>query len=192
MWRMLVVRHNCKDGIEIRFRDINIIENMKYKIEFKKQTNWIFAVFLGFFTIVLIAILATIMYGLVTTPGRIQDFAFIIIAMILIGLLILDRFLWQIKGVELLLITDKIILIKKGKLYKSTKQIDFNDYESISFDKDNQTSIIAKLYGLKGGNIRINYLGRQTRFGQDISLKLAEIVVKEIDNEIKKIIKNYA
>jgi hypothetical protein len=169
-----------------------MIEDMKYKIEFKKQTNWIFAIFLGLFIIILIAILATIIYGLITTPSRIQDFAFIVIIMILIGLVILDRFLWQIKGVELLLITDKLILIKKGKLYKSTKQIDFNEYESISYDKDNQTSIIAKLYGLKGGNIRINYLGRQTRFGQDISLKLAEIVTKEIDNEIKKIINNYA
>jgi hypothetical protein len=132
------------------------------------------------------------MYGLITSPSRIKDFAFIVIVMIIIGLLILDRFLWQIKGVELLLITDKIVLIKKGKLYKSTKQIDFNEYESISFDKDNTTSIISKLYGLKGGNIKINYLGRQTRFGQDISLKLSEIVSNEIDIELRKIQNNHA
>jgi hypothetical protein len=159
-------------------------DDIKYKIECKKHTKWMFALFLGLFLIILITILSTILYGLINTPSRIGDFAFFVIVMIVFGLIILDRFLWQIKGVELLMITNKIVLIKKGKLFKSTKQIDLNEFESVSFDQDNETAMISKLYGLKGGKIKINYLGHCTRFGQDISFDFAEIISKEIEDKI--------
>jgi len=163
-----------------------------FKIELKKRINWPFTIFLGLWLIIWIAIFGTIFYGLITTPNRIGDLVFVVILGIIIGLWVVDRFLWQISGVELLIITNKIELIKKGKLYKSCQKIDFLEYESVSFDEDIQTPFWIKLYGLKGGKIIINYLGHKVRFGQDTSISYAEIAANEIDKEIKNRIYNYA
>ena len=99
---------------------------------------------------------------------------------------IIDLFLWQIRGVEQFVITDRIEIIKRGKLFKSVSEIDFIDFESITYDDDKTTPFWIKLVGSSGGKIRIAYLGRGIRFGQDISLIMAEIVSKEIDDEMRK------
>jgi len=159
---------------------------IKYKVEFKIMTNWLFTIFIGLSIIVLFAILGTILYGLIGMPDRISDLAFVVVLLILIGVWIIDIFLWQIRGVEQFVITDRIEIIKRGKLFKSVSKIDFIDFESISYDDDKTTPFWIKQYGLSGGKIRIKYLDRGIRFGQDISLIMAEIVSKEIDDEMRK------
>jgi hypothetical protein len=161
-------------------------KEIKYKVEFKKRTNWPFAIFMGLSIIVLFAILGTILYGLIGMPDRISDLAYVVVILILIGIWIVDVFLWQIRGVEQFVITNRIEIIKRGKLFKSVSKIDFIDFESITYDDDKTTPFSIKLYGLSGGKIRIKYLGRGIRFGQDISLIMAEIVAKEIDDEMRK------
>ena len=159
---------------------------IKYKIEFRKITNWPFTIFIGLSMIVLFAILGTILFGLIGMPDRISDLAYVVVILILIGIWIIDVFLWQIRGVEQFVITDRIEIIKRGKLFKSVSKIDFIDFESITYDDDESTPFWMKQYGLSGGKIRIKYLGRGIRFGQDISSIMAEIVTKEIDDEMGK------
>ena len=159
---------------------------IKYKVEFKIMTNWLFTIFIGLSIIVLFAILGTILYGLIGMPDRISDLAFVVVLLILIGVWIIDIFLWQIRGVEQFVITDRIEIIKRGKLFKSVSKIDFIDVESITYDDYNTTPFWIKLFGLSGGKIRIKYLGRGIRFGQDIPSIMAEIVSKEIDDEMRK------
>jgi hypothetical protein len=171
------------------------VENMgnviHYKVEFRKETNWVMAIFLGAFILALIAILGTIIYGLIGSPGRISFFAFPIILMILAGAWVLDRFLWQIRGKEIVLITDKIEIIKNGKLYATSYHIALDEIEAVSFDDDRNTSFWIRLYGISGGKLVLEYLGRKSRVGQDISLGLAEIVAKEMDYEIRKLLNNF-
>jgi hypothetical protein len=169
-----------------------IYNDIRLKVEFKKNTNWLFTIFLGLWIIGLILIIGTIIWGLIGMPERISDFAFVLVLSTFVGSWILDRFLWQIRGCEVLVITDKIEIIKTGKLFDSKKSIDFYEYESISFDDDAMTSFWAKLYGLKGGKIRIKYLDRELRVGQDITIDLAESVSKEFNDKIEKLRNNYA
>lgn len=168
-----------------------IIEEIKFKAEFKKKTNWLFAIFIGIWILGLILITGTIIWGLTGMPERISDFAFVLVLSTLIGAWILDRFLWQIHGSEVLVISDKIEIIKTGKLFESKKSIDFYEYESISFDNDTHTPFWLKLYGLKGGKIRIKYLDHELRVGQDITLDMAESVSKEFNDTIEKSINIY-
>jgi len=159
---------------------------IKYKVEFRKMTNWPFTIFIGLWIIGWFAILGTIFYGLIGTPDWINDLAFEIVLILLSGIWVIDLFLWQIRGVEQFVINDRIEIIKCGKLFKSVSKIDFIDFESITYDDYNTTPFWIKLFGLSGGKIRIKYLGRGIRFGQDISLIMAEIVSKEIDDEMRK------
>jgi len=169
-----------------------IIEEIKFKVEFKKNTNWLFAIFIGIWILGLILINGTIIWGLIGMPERISDFAFVLVLSTFIGAWILDRFLWQIRGSEVLIISDKIEIIKTGKLFESKKSIDFYEYESISFGNDTTTPFWLKLYGLKGGKIRIKYLDHELRIGQDITLDMAESVSKEFNDTIEKSRNNYA
>ena len=84
--------------------------NVKYRAEFKKKTNWIFTIFIGIWIIALAAIF--IAFSLITFHERIYGLIFILLLMILIGAWVLDRFLWQIRGREELIITNKIEIIK--------------------------------------------------------------------------------
>jgi len=158
--------------------------NVKYRAEFKKKTNWIFTIFIGIWIIALTVIF--IAFSLIAFHERIYGLIFILLLMILIGAWVLDRFLWQIRGREELIITNKIEIIKSGKLVKSTKNIEFFEYESIEYDNDSKTPWWIKLYGLSGGKICIKYLGREVRIGQNINLPLAESVSGECRNLIEK------
>ena len=128
---------------------------IKYKVEFRKRANWPFTIFMGLSIIVLFAILGTIFYGLIGMPNRISDLAFVVVLLILIGVWIIDLFLWQIRGVEQFVITNRIEIIKCGKLFKSVSKIDFIDFESITYDDDQTTPFWIKLFALSGGKIRI-------------------------------------
>lgn len=167
------------------------IDKNRFKVEFRKKTNWIFTIFIGLWIIGLIVVYCTIIWGLIGMPERISGFAFALVLMTLTGVWVLDRFLWQIRGREVLEISDKIEIIKTGKLLESIKSIDFYEYDSTSFDNDTKTTYWAKLYWLKGGKIRIKFLDRELRFGQDITLELAETVSKEINEKIEKSRNNY-
>ena len=56
---------------------------IKYKVEFRKRTNWPFTIFIGLSIIILFAILGTILYGLIGMADRIRDIALVVALLIL-------------------------------------------------------------------------------------------------------------
>jgi len=167
-------------------------KEIKYRMDFKKKTSLPFSIFIGIFLFLGALIFGNLVYIIVGEPERINGLLFVMILIIIVLVFVLDILLWQLKGVEILIISDKIELIKNGKLFKMRKSIDFNELESISIDNDPDTPFLIKLFGLSGGKIIIKYLGRSTRIGQDISISYAEIAVEELDKVISRTINNKA
>lgn len=158
-----------------------------YKITFKKKTSLTITLFLGAGIVIGSMILATIIYGLTGEPGRIKDFSIIVVLLALFIIVLVDRFLWLTRGIETLIINENIEVQKRGNIFSSKKIITFSEFESFDYGNDTQIHFWIRLYGISGGKIIINYLGRSLRIGQDISLNQAKIIVEEIDTVLYKI-----
>lgn len=126
-------------------------------------------------------------YGLATTPSRIDDLILIWIILVIAAFVAINYLTWQIKGQENLLLTDKQIeLCNSGTWFKRKIEIDYSEAENIYFDNDNETPWWIKFWGIGGGKVRIEYLGRKCRFGQDLTLEQAKSMSEKIKNEFDK------
>lgn len=163
---------------------------VRYKVAFKVRTDLPFTLFLGLCLLTLSVMLLLLFYRMAVSPDKIKTQILPAILMIIAGLWILDRFLWQIHGTEQFQISDKIEIVNGGKLFKSTTRIEFNEFESIYHDDRQGASLAGRLFGLRGGKIIIEYAGRKIRFGKHISTTMAGIVANEIDKEMGKITEN--
>ena len=155
-----------------------------YKIDIKKRTSWPLAIFLGLFLFSGIGILGTIIYGIISESQSFDEFYFSAFILLVVLIIVADILLWQLKGVESIIIDNEIRLIKHGKLFEMKRSIKFNEFESIQVANDLESPFWIKIYGLGGGKIIFNYLGRKAKIGQDISIDYAEIVADEIDRII--------
>ena len=145
------------------------------------------ALFLGTAIVISLSILSTIIYGLINEPERIKDFVIVVLLLSLLIIFMVDLFLWQIRGVEILIINDNIEILKKGKIFKSKRSILFSEFESFDYGNDDNLPLWIRLYGINGGKIIINYLGKSVRIGQDISINQAKTIVEEVDFILNRI-----
>ena len=163
-----------------------------YKIIFKKTTSLTITLFLGTAITIGLMILSTIIYGLIGEPERIKDFAIVVVLLAIFIIFLLDRFLWQIRGIEILIINQNIEVLKKGNIFQSKKIVTFSEFESFDYGDDDKIPFWIRLYGINGGKIIINYLGKSLRIGQNISINQAKIIVEEIDHTLERINDNFA
>jgi hypothetical protein len=157
-------------------------EKPRYQITLRKTTSLTLSLFLGAALVVGLMILSTILYGLAGDPERIKDLAFAVVLLALSIIFVLDRVLWQIRGIEMLIIDENIEVLKKGTIFNSRKVITFSEFESFDYGNDNKIPLMIRVYGIKGGKIIINYLGRSLRLGQDLSISQAKTIVEEVDH----------
>jgi len=153
----------------------------------KKKTNWFLTIFVSIWVIGLIFIIGVISYGLITTPSRIDDLIAVLIFMILIAFLAIDYLRWQLRGQEIIIFDEAKIEIKNsGTFFTSRTIINYFEAENIEPDTDEDTPKLIKFWGIGGGKIKIEYLGRRKRFGQDLTPKEAERIGKEMKLEIER------
>lgn len=96
------------------------------------------------------------------------------------GLYIIDHFLWQIRGREIIIISNNLEIKKTGKLFKTCSTIEFSSINSISYSKEN---FIIKYFTepfFKNGVIKIKTKQGCCRVGQDISEQLAQKVISDL------------
>jgi len=161
-------------------------KELQYKL--KKKPNKFLTVFVAIWTIGVFGLILTIIYGLYTTPSRINDFIIIVGFMIIGFLLGFDYINWQIRGKEILTVSENNIEIKNtGTFFKRHLIIQYYELEKITFDNNKETLHWIRFWGIGGGLIKIEYLGRKKRFGQDLKLKEAEKICNEINEYIEKI-----
>jgi hypothetical protein len=163
---------------------------IKYKVVIKKVQDVILTLQLGLFLIVWLFITTPLTYGVISTL-RFDMFTLSDSFFLLVGLYVIDQFLWQVNGKEVIILTDLLEIHKLGKLLKMKTFIKLSKIDSISYSEDNQTNYFLKTYFYKGGNIRIMTSDNCIRLGQNIPSNLAKKIVSELEEEIKKINVNY-
>jgi hypothetical protein len=83
-------------------------------------------------------------------------------------------------GKEIIHLSTKMKIKKRGKLFSSVRGIQYNEIDKIIVETDNDTPFILKFYGLKGGILKICFLGTFLRIGQGLSLKDGESIREQI------------
>lgn len=147
---------------DMKNKDIN--SDLKYFIELKKDSNTLTTLFFGIVILVWIIILIPFSYGVISTC-EFDSFALADLILFIFRLFIIDQFLWQINGKEIILISDGIQIHKTGKLFKMKTQIEISKIESISYINDNQTMKFEEDYLYRGGKIKIQTKNRYIRIG---------------------------
>ena len=67
-----------------------------------------------------------------------------------------------------------------GTLFHRRLHLRWDEIEEITTDDDSSTPWWIKAWGIGGGKVVLTYLGRNRRFGQDLSLREAERIAVEI------------
>ncbi len=150
-----------------------------------KETNWFISVLLILFTTASFIMVLILIYGLIGTPSRISDLIGFLIVLVFAVFFALNHLLWQLFGKERLVFhSDRIEVKKTGTLISRKQEMLYVEIESIDFDNDNETPYWIRFWELGGGKIKINYLGRTKRLGQDLSIQAAQKLAKELQEEL--------
>lgn len=149
-----------------------IIETDKeLNIIIKKKPNWLVLIMTGLWLIHWVVIITIIFYGIITDPEKFdEELFFAIFIMIVVGLLILKIFLWNLKGKEIVTINNNELIIKKAGTilsFPSKYRIDY--LENISITENATTPKWIKTMGLGGGQIEFIYLDNIKYFGQSLN-----------------------
>jgi hypothetical protein len=157
----------------------------KYKA--KVITKWFQTIFMSIWTIMCIVIFFVLLVGLYQHPNRISDLWFIGIVILLASFLSTNYLTWQLKGQEILILNDKTLELRnKGTFFTKILRINYFEIDNIISDTDKETPWWIKFWGIGGGKIRIEYLGRKRRFGQDLTMKQAKSMTEKIKMEFDK------
>ncbi len=159
-----------------------------YFKELKVKTNWIAVFLLIPWLLIDIAGLCFIGYGLIFHADRVGDMWLIWVFFFVIGVFALNIVVWNLRGKEIISITENGITLKKtGNLISTINNITYNELESVNCDNDDETPLWRKFWRIGGGKIIVRYLGTQKRFGQGLDLKTAEQITSNIRATIEKI-----
>jgi hypothetical protein len=159
-----------------------------YSNELKIKTNWVVVLLLMPWLLFDIAGLSFIGYGLIFHADRVGDMWLIWIFFFVAGIFALNIVVWNLRGKEIISVTEKGITLKKiGNLFSTTNNIEFNELESVNYDKDDETPWWRKFWRTGGGKIIVRYLGTQRRIGQNLDLKTAEQITIDIRSAIEKL-----
>ncbi len=158
---------------------------MTYKA--KNITKWYQTVFVLIWTVMCIGVFFVLLIGFYQHPNRISDLWLIWIIVLFAAFLAINYLTWQLRGQEILTLNDKTIELRnKGTFFTKHLKITYFEVEKIDFDTDKETPWWIKFWGIGGGKIRIEYLGRIRRFGQDLTMEQAKSMTEKIKVEFDK------
>ena len=145
------------------------------------ETRWMRTLFMIAWTGIAIAICGILGYGLVTTPSRIHDLILVWLGLLAASILGCNYLSWQLRGGEVIVLrAGGLVLRNTGTLFHRRLHLRWDEIEEITTDDDSSTPWWIKAWGIGGGKVVLSYLGRNRRFGQDLSLREAERVALEI------------
>ncbi len=143
--------------------------------------------FVSFWTLGCVAMTCILIWGLATSLSNYEELYLVLLVLLSAVLLASNYIRWQLTGRENLIISDNSVRVfRSGTFFSRELVLKFNELDKVGFDKDNETPSVIKLYGIGGGKLKLEYLGRLRRFGQDLSLVEAEKLSNDISAEIKK------
>ena len=163
-------------------------EKLRYFINLKKNSKSSSAFYLGFFLLLWLLMFLLMIMSIIPWSYPINNFSqdivinmILFIPIVLIGIYIIDHFLWEIRGKEIIIVKDNLNIQKKGKLFNTHHRIAFQKIKSISCSKENFILRYFREYFYMNGIILIKTNKCRFRLGQDISIELAQEIVDKLN-----------
>jgi hypothetical protein len=146
-----------------------------------KNGNIVLLTLLPIWLVGSLVITASLVYGLISALGRFHELWLIVLALIATGSWMLTIWLWHLRGSEVLTTSpDRIEIARRGSFAHPVHTITLSELENISSSLDKDTLGRIRWWGLSGGTIRIQHLGRWTRFAQNMPDAAATATVQEL------------
>ena len=156
-----------------------------YEYVAKKKTKWILTTFIVVWSLFCVAMITVLFVGFYQNPERIGDLIWLLFVLLFALGIAFSYVRWQLYGVEKLIVTKTHIEFHKlGSFFNSKFQISYSELDGISFFSSKNTLPILKFWGITGGQVKIEFLGRRKMFGQDLSALEAKKIVKVLHNEL--------
>ena len=153
----------------------------------KIKTRWLLTVFTIIWTIACFAMIGVLIWGIIETPSRLSDFIAVLIILIIAAFFTINYLIWQFQGQQNLKFRENDVVFFNSRTFFSNKfELPYSELDFVSFDNDEKTVNWIKIWGIGGGKIIIGYLGRERRFGQDLTLKAARDMTMKIQKEIDR------
>ena len=147
-----------------------------------KKGNQILLLFLPLWLAACLLMTGTIIYGMITDGNRFPELWLAVLVLLAIVLLVARMWLWHLRGKEILTAHhDHIEIARQGSFGFSKRHITISEIDSINSSPDNDTPRWLRWWGFSGGTIRIRYLGRAVRCGQDLSEISSATIVEELN-----------
>ena len=157
------------------------------EIKIKKKINWstlLILIIYEFFVLIFIFITSYIAILEIVQDWHFSEFIIISVMLILLGLFVLDKILWQVNGSEIIIMdNENLVIQKKGKIFTKQNIISLFEIDSIE-QKDYKTALytlFVKMMGMRDGKICIEYLGRNTYVGQSLTNSKALECVEDMN-----------
>jgi hypothetical protein len=158
------------------------------RYELKKETDWTVTIPLIIWAVCLICMTVFLILQNILDPRYQLDFIPIILVMIFFAFHVVNVIRWQLFGREVVILDDNGMEIENiGTFYNDHIKISYNEMDGISYDGGEKRSIISLWsFGMGGGKIVIQYLGRIRRVGQSITIYQAEGLANEMRKEFEQ------
>ncbi|MCM8569855.1 hypothetical protein NE848_10720 [Gramella jeungdoensis] len=155
------------------------------KIESRINTRWFITIFVLIWTILCLIMIGVLTYAFFTSPSRIDGFLILVLIFLMVSVFIASNYIsWQLRGKETLTLNEKKMMFRNEyTFFKNRFDLDIELIDKIQvIDND---EFVSKFWGVSGGKIVIEYLGRNKRFGKDISIKEADKIANQLRSKLK-------
>jgi hypothetical protein len=160
----------------------------------KRKPNYYLVALIIIWLLGVFALSISVLIGLYTVlmgtnkAGFYIDGGFIICLIFLFaGIFVFRQLLWQLRGVEKIIIADTKIKIKKeGTFWTFPIEYELQYIDKFRLAYKDPTPFFLKIYGFTGGKIEFKYMEMTKRFGQTIETNEAKKIVEELNIELQK------
>jgi hypothetical protein len=155
----------------------------------KREPNWFILILSGLWAASFVVGMFTLLIAIVNNPSKsLNELVWFLLFFSVAWLFALKAFLWNLRGKEKVTLSDEELKIEKiGTILTFPRKFELNNIESITSSDVStelkQLNFLASNYG----RIKLLYHGQAKYFGQTISRKQAEEIIKCVEFKLSKV-----
>lgn len=128
-----------------------------------------------------------LLVGMIASPSEIESLWFLWLVMIGVGIGMGNHVYWEMFGrIRITIGPERLQLINVSNLSKHEVNIPLDDFRRLAYHEED-TFGTGRLYGFTSGNIILHYKNGQRRFGKGLTKRESFAIMRQIENEIKRI-----
>ena len=161
--------------------------NDELVIHIKSRPDWKAIIVFGTFLVIIPILFGQEIYKLGVGKNKLDGISltFIIAAISIVYIGLLQRFLWLLRGQEKLTINNHELIIEKlGAMLSNSETYKLEKIKAFTLTKKNFIYSFKKYHGERVGEIQFEYFGNFIKFGETLTQEEAVEIIKQLNDKI--------